>query len=108
MLAGVGARQCEKVFDDVFEAAGFGAQDFQRFAIFVGRAERLGERYLGFAAKNRDRRAKFVGSVGDESSLLIERLIETIEETVEAFGELAELVFGILDGETFVQVFGAD
>ena len=55
-----------------------------------------------------ERGAQFVGGVGDEVTLRLERGFEAPEEVVEGLAELGELVFGAVEAEAAVEVGGGD
>src|ERR1700740_639015 len=74
----------------------------QRFAVFVSGANFLGERVLGFALQDCERRAEFVGSVGDEAALAFECGVETVKKAVEGSGEAAEFIMRVLNRQTIV------
>ena len=74
VLAGVGSRKREEIFDDAFQSFRFIRQNSQSFAIFLLGAIFFRERDFRFAAQNCDRRAKFVRRVSDETLLAIERM----------------------------------
>ncbi len=55
-----------------------------------------------------ERGTQFVGGVGDEAPLRMERCLEPPEQAVERLAELPELVVGAGNGEALAQVPGGD
>ena len=83
-------------------------QDAERFAIFFGGADILGQCDFGFSLKNGERGAQFVGSVGNEAALAFESGVETIEQAVESCGEAPEFIARVLNGQAIVDGKFAD
>jgi len=107
VLASVGAGQREEVLDDVRQALRFVAKDGQGFAVVGEGAIVASESDFGFTAKNGDRSAELMRSVGDEAALLLERSFEALKKFVKAEAKLAKLVATIFDGEAVVEIGGA-
>src|SRR5690242_4107111 len=81
ILAGVRAREGEKVLHDVREALRLVVKHSQRFPVFLERPRRLRKRDFRFAAQNCNRSAQLVGGISHEAPLAFERLAETIKQT---------------------------
>src|SRR5580658_477750 len=83
-------------------------QHGERFAILLGGARKLRQRYFGLAAKNGHRCAQFMGSVRNKTPLAFEGSVEAIQQLVEGPGQPAELVVWIAHLEPLVQIGGAN
>jgi hypothetical protein len=64
----------------------------------------VGQGYLEEGLADHERGAQFVGGVGDEASLGVERPFEAGEKPVDGVAEVLELVVGAGECETLVQV----
>src|SRR5258708_39587121 len=85
----------------------FVAQNCKRLAVFLGRAIGTGQGDFGFALQDGNRSAEFVGGVGYEAALLLERFFQAIEEFVEGKSERAEFIAGIGNFKAFAEAGGA-
>ena len=65
---------------------------------------RVGEGYLEEGLAEHERGAQFVGGVGDEASLGVERRFEAGEKPVDGVAEVLQLVVGAGECEALVQV----
>ena len=68
------------------------------------RAVRVVQDDVDGRAHDRERGAKFVGGVGDEPLLALERGLEPVEHLVEGLGEFVELVAGAAQRDSRRQV----
>ena len=64
----------------------------------------VGQSYLEEGLAEHERGAQFVGGVGDEASLGVERRFEAGEQPVDGVAEILELVVGAGEREALVQV----
>src|SRR5262245_5321015 len=103
ILARVGTREREHILDNASQAACFVLKGGERLAILLGRTRWIRKSNFGFALQNCERRAEFVGSVGNETALAFEREIETIEKTIEGRSQAAQFVSRILHGKAVMQ-----
>src|SRR5258708_38725047 len=86
----------------------FVAQNCKRLAVFLGRAIGTGQGDFGFALQEGNRSAEFVGGVGYEAALLLERFFQAIEEFVEGKSERAEFIAGVGNFKAFAEAGGGD
>jgi hypothetical protein len=88
------AREEEQRADEVLGVIDRGA-DVRRHAAQVGlRAVRVVQHDVDGGAHDRERGAQFVGGVGDEPLLALERGLEPAEHRVERLGQLPQFVAG--------------
>ena len=93
----------EQVFDETAHAGGGFRAGLEGGAVFVGGTFAFQDA-LGFGREDRDRRAQFVGGVGGELPLPLERLVQPVEGTVEHAAEIAEFAGARLDGDALVEI----
>ena len=103
-------------------AAGEGEEGFDQARLLVVRGEHLlgggtpcGDRRVGVVERNLQQGAlggkggaQFVGGVGDEVTLRLERSVEPPEQVIEGVPEFLQLVLRAVEGQALVQVGRGD
>ena len=107
VVARVGTRQHQNAVDQVRKMRRLGADDLQRVAIFAV-ASIPRQCHLCLAADDRDRRPQFVRCVGEQTLLLFERALQSLEEGIEHGAQASELVGGIRKGYALGEILRFD
>ena len=106
-MTGVRARQQEEVIDDTRQPPRGILDDRHRFTILRLLAMVARQRDVRLGTDDGGRCAQFVRCVGDESALLIERILESVEQAVDD-GREADQFIAATDGQALVHVADRD